>query len=197
MFYSLFMITLVHGRWPLCPVVHLCFYPNDHGELTLWWQKNFLNKPCAVCLYFSHCPDHKPQLNSATITLWLLPFKIKLPLMQINVVQLCCCLSMTAIAIQKADESARIFILPLLAWYWCRTPRQEYYFNYPNTQTGPGLCFYLKAHLPHCSLYARHLSVVSEMAENDSAEPPAPLHPAWAGGQDTPISDPHRAAVPG
>lgn len=50
--------------------------------------------------------------------------------------------------------------------------------------------------LPHGPLYPRHLSMISKMAENDSAQPPTPLHPPRARCQDTPISDSHRAAVP-
>lgn len=38
--------------------------------------------------------------------------------------------------------------------------------------------------------------MVSEVPENDPAEPPAPLHPPGAGGQDTAVPDPHGAAVP-
>lgn len=35
------------------------------------------------------------------------------------------------------------------------------------------------------------------MPEDDTTEPPAPLHPAWTGRHHTPISDPNGTAVPG
>lgn len=78
---------------------------------------------------------------------------------------------------------------------WCWAHPQD------SLERTNGVCvFCLNVHpfsdLPHGPLYPRHLSVISKMAENDSAQPPPPLHPPRAGCQNTPISDSHRAAVP-
>lgn len=206
MFYSHSVLALVHSRIPLCPVVQFCwcFYLSYHDELTLRWQKKKKLKQALCCMsLFLMLPI--PQTSAQFCRHHVVIFSHNQTASHTDQFSALVLLLVSWYQLQSSEfnESAQLLILPLWDWYWyCWTPRQDSLALITHTNE-PGLFLLPEGTstwwwwLPHGSLYPRHLGMVSEVAENNPAEPPAPLHPPGPGGQDTAVPDPHGAAVPG